>query len=363
MPAGLRWTWLDWTFLGRELRDWAAAAGIALLAFLVVALVRWALVRRGGGLASRTATGIDDFVVRLAARTRLLLVFFPALYLGSLALDLGGAGRNVLRTAAVLALLAQLAIWASDAIDFWVAVRRRRLEGDAASVTTVAVLNFLGKLVLWSVLLLLALDNLGIDVTALVTGLGVGGIAVALAMQNILGDLFSSLSIVLDKPFAIGDTIGVGDFQGKVETIGLKTTRLRSLSGEQLVFPNGDLLQSRIRNFQRMSERRAVLAFGVALDTPADRLEAIPGRLREIVRGLPDLRFDRAHLRSLTTSAAEVELVYFVESADQNLHMDRQQAVLLALLRFLEESGIALAQPGHTVLVQGQSSPPKEPPC
>lgn len=363
MPAGPRWAWLERTFLGHDLREWAAAAGIALLAFLAAALVRRVLVRRGGGLAAKTATGIDDFVVRLAARTRLFLVLFPALYLGSLALGPGATGGNVLRTLAVLAVLAQLAIWAADAIDFWVAVRRRRLGADAASATTVAVLNFLGKLVLWFVLLLLALENLGVDVTALVAGLGVGGIAVALAMQNILGDLFSSLSIVLDKPFAIGDNISVGDFTGRVETIGLKTTRLRSLSGEQLVFPNGDLLQSRIRNFQRMSERRTVVVFGVALDTPAGRLEAIPARLREIVLALPDLRFDRAHLRALTTAAVEIELVYFVQSADQTVAMDRQQAVLLALLRFLEESGIRLAQPAPTVVVQGQIPPPKESPC
>jgi small-conductance mechanosensitive channel len=262
----------------------------------------------------------------------------------SAALTLPPAADRALRTAAILAFLLQVAIWSSAGIDAWVtSYRRRRLLTDAASATTVGALHFLAKLVLWVLLLLVALDNLGVNVTALVTGLGIGGIAVALALQNILGDVFASLSIVLDKPFVLGDSIGVGDSTGTVESIGLKTTRLRSATGEQLVFGNADLLKGRIKNFRRMETRVVTLAFSLAYDTPADQLEAVPGLVRAIVEKLPQVRFDRAHWKGFGTSGFDFEVAYAVLTADFLTHMDRQQAIGLALVRALAEHGIALA--------------------
>ena len=171
------------------------------------------------------------------------------------------------------------------------------------------MLGFVGRIVLWSVVLLMILDNLGVNITALVASLGIGGIAVALAVQNILGDIFASLSIALDRPFAIGDFIVVGDVLGTVEYIGLKTTRIRSLSGEQIVFSNADLLKSRIRNYKRMTERRVVFGFGVVYQTPHDKLERIPAMVREVIEAQPKTRFDRAHFKEYGDSALAFEAV------------------------------------------------------
>jgi small-conductance mechanosensitive channel len=193
-----------------------------------------------------------------------------------------------------------------------------------------------------------------------VAGLGVGGIAVGLALQNILGDLFASVSIVLDKPFVVGETIQVGDLVGKVESIGLKTTHVRSLSGEQLIFPNGDLLQSRIRNHARMGDRRVVLGFGVGYETPIEKVEAIPGLVRSIIEPLDQVRFDRAHFVRLGTAGLDFEAVWFVLSTDQSLHMDRQQQILFTLMRRLQEEGIELAAPARPVVLAG---PGKERSC
>jgi small-conductance mechanosensitive channel len=351
----LDWRWLGVPFLGSPVRAWIAGAGIAAIAWLALLLIKRLVLRRFAPTAASTPSEADDFVVAVVQRTRRLLVLLPVLFLGSLPLGLTGKAEAALRSLAVLAVILQLALWALLGIDVWVArTRRQRLAADAASVTLIGALGFIGKLVLWVLIGLLVLDNLGVNVTALVAGLGVGGIAVALALQNILGDLFASLSIVLDKPFVLGDTINVGDATGSVEDIGLKTTRLRSATGEQIVFSNSDLLKNRIRNFKRMAERQITFTFGVVYGTPADAVAALPGLVRAIVEAQEDVRFNRAHVRHLGESSIDVEVAYAVLSPDLVLYLDRQQAINLALLRRLEEEGIALAFPTRTVRIEGR---------
>jgi small-conductance mechanosensitive channel len=230
--------------------------------------------------------------------------------------------------------------------------KRERLETDPASVTTVSALGFVGKLVLWLVILLLALDNLGVDITGLIAGLGIGGIAIALAVQNILGDLFASLSIVLDKPFVIGDFIIVDNYLGTMEYIGLKTTRLKSLSGEQLVFSNSDLLTSGIRNFKRMYERRVVFTIEVVYQTPVEKLAAIPKMIREIIEKQEHTRFDRAHFKEYGPSSLDYEIVYYVRKPEYNVYMDIQQAINLEIFRRFEQEGIEFAYPTQTLFIQ-----------
>jgi small-conductance mechanosensitive channel len=347
--------WLDDQLLGEPVRDWLMALAIAAGTLLVLALVKRISIHRLAALAARTETEVDDFLVEVMRRTRWLLVLLPVLYMAAMAtlsLDVPRL-RSGLRTAAILAFLVQLALWSLVAIDFWVeSARRKRLEADAASATMIGAFSFLGKVVLWMVIVLVALDNLGVNVTALIAGLGVGGVAVALALQNILGDLLASLSIVLDKPFVIGDSIQVDTFNGTVESIGLKTTHLRSVSGEQIVISNGDLLRSRIRNFKRMGERRVVIAFGLAPSTPPDRLAKVPEIARSLIDRREQVRFDRAHLRRLGEASMDFEVVYFVLSSDYLLHMDLQQEILLGLLRRLAEEGIGLAVPARTVILE-----------
>jgi small-conductance mechanosensitive channel len=351
------------TFLGEPLAHWLAAAGIALATLVIALLAKRTVLGRVAQMARGTASEIDDLGVDLVRRTRSLLLVFPAVYLGSLALDAFPKSQSLLRSAAIVSLLLQIALWLSAAIDVWVAsYRRRRLPVDAASATTVGVLRFVGKLTLWSLLLLLALDNLGVNVTALVTGLGVGVVAVALAVQSILGDLFASLSIVIDKPFVLGDTISAADVSGTVESIGLKTTRLRSPTGEQIVFANGDLLKGRIRNFQRMTERRVTLAFGISQSTPAAAVAEIPELVRSIVQGKPDVRFERAHLKGFGASILDFEASYLVLTPDFNTYMDRQQAIDLALLAALEERGIELGPSAGAMRLVGEPSA-QEPPA
>lgn len=346
----------DILLLDNSVRHWLVAAGIAVAVLLLVALFKRVLLRRLEWLAGRTDTSLDNALAFALEGTRQRLWLLPALKAGSLALVLPERVVQLLGLAAVLSLLLQAGLWGSRLVDFWSRRSHRQAGNDTTAARGgIAVLRFVGKLLVWSILVLVALDTLGVDVTAAVAGLGIGGIAVALAVQNILGDLFASLSIVVDKPFEVGDFVVVGDFSGSVEQIGLKTTRIRSLSGEEIVFPNGDLLQSRLRNYKRMYERRAVFSVGLPLDTPAEELEAIPPLLRSIVEQQDTLRFDRAHLLRIGTHALEFEVVYWVKDAGFNLYADRQQAINLAVLRMLRERGLALAQPVRIVHTAGDA--------
>lgn len=345
--------WLSQYGLDETNDRWMVAAVVFVITVALVYLMKSIVVRRVADLAARSSTVWDDAAVDAIQQTRAWFVFVVAAFCASLVLLISDSTRQILQTVVVLALLLQMAFWGHVLIG--AVVERyveKRAKYDPAAVMTISALGLLGKLVLFVVLLLLALDNLGIDVTALIAGLGVGGIAVALAVQNILGDLLASLSIVFDKPFVIGDFIIIGDQMGTVQHIGLKTTRLASLSGEQLVFSNNDLLQSRIRNFKRMAERRVVFSVGVTYDTPRETLKNIPSELRQIVEAQEEVRFDRAHFKDFGDFSLNFEIVYYVLTADYNRYMDIQQSINFTIHQRFESVGASFAYPTQMLYVE-----------
>lgn len=342
-------------FLGNSLLRWLIAAGIGLGITLAIAVVRWLVAHRFERFAQRSAHVYDDLVVDVVRATNVPLLSIPAFLIGARTLTFPEQAEIWMGTVAVLAFLLQVAIWGGALIRKGLErYARGNLETNAANVVTANALSFVAQLVLYSIVLLLALDNIpGVEVTTLIAGLGIGGIAVALALQSILSDLFASLSISLDKPFVLGDFIMVGDMLGSVEQIGLKTTRIRSLSGEQLIFANTDLLNSRIRNFKRMEQRRIVFRLGVLYETTADQLRSIPPMIREVIEAQPDTRFDRAHFFSFDDYALTFEVVYFVLSADYNKYMDIQQAINLAIFERFAAAGIGFAYPTQQLYLDG----------
>ncbi len=345
----------DLVFLGNPLSLWLQALGIAAATLGALWVTRELLTRRLGALAARTENRVDDLFVLLARRTKTFTLAVVALWPALAMLDAAEGVRSAARIVTVFVVGVQLAIWGNVLIAHVLEARVAQLrQADPSSATTLNGLTILARGVMWVVLVLLALDNLGVNISALVAGLGIGGVAIALAAQSVLGDLFASLSIVLDKPFVVGDFIVVGDLLGTVEHVGIKTTRLRSLTGEQLVFANSDLLGSRIRNFKRMSERRILFTIGVTYQTSSEKLAAIPGLLREVVSAQPGVRFDRAHFRSYDDSAMTFEIVYFVLNPDYNRYMDTQQLVNLEIFRRFEQEGIEFAYPTRTVYVRSE---------
>lgn len=347
---------LSFEILGNSLQSWLIGVSVALAVFLLLLALRVGISRLVQ-LAVHTDTIWDDAITQAVSRTHWLFMLIIALFAGSLSLVFPDKVRTAVISTTYITLILQGGMWLNSVGLYWLnAERQRRRKVDPATVTTITALGFIGRLVLWSLVTILLLDNLGIDVTALVAGLGVGGIAVALAVQNILGDLFASMSIVLDKPFAVGDFLIIDTYMGTIEYVGLKTTRIRSLSGEQLVFSNTDLLKSRIRNYGRMSERRVVFKIGVTYQTPRAKLKVIPNILREAILEQDKVRFDRAHFQAYGPSSLEFEIVYYVLAADYNLYMDIQQAINLRVHERFEEEGIEFAYPTQTIFLQHRSN-------
>ena len=349
---------LEWQFYHNSLQAWVVAGIVFVVIGTTLLIARTLLARRLEKVAARTSTTADDAVVDLLRRTRYFFILTAAVAGATFFLDLPKRALAVGHVLGTIALILQFAIWGNGLITFWFQnYAERKADSDVASRTTIAAFSFVARAILWTMLLLVTLNRLGIDVTALVTGLGVGGIAVALAVQNVLGDVFAALAIVLDKPFVVGDAISVDTLTGTVENVGLKTTRIRSVNGEQLIFSNTDLLKSRIRNFKRMQERRVVLTIGVSYDTPPDTVARIPTMLREAVEAQEQVRFDWSHFMSYGDSSLVFETVYFVLTADYLTFANVNQAVNLAVLRRFSAEKIDFAFPTRTIVVHGGVPP------
>jgi small-conductance mechanosensitive channel len=339
-------------------QDWTYALLAASAFMLLLHTLRRMVLHHLERVAKTTDTVIDDFLIEVLSATRILLVAATGLYLGTHFLTLPASLEKFVDRAFITVIILQAGFWFSRGLIFWLKHRfaQGEKEDEGARAMTLSLLSFLGRVVVWVLVLLLMLDNLGLNVTALVTSLGIGGIAVALAVQNILGDLFASLSIAIDKPFVIGDFIIVDDMMGSVEHVGLKTTRIRSLGGEQIIFSNNDLLKSRIRNYKRMQERRAVFAIGVTYDTAAGKLEQIPALIQQAIEAQADARFDRAHFKGFGAFSLDYEAVYYVLKPDYNVFMDVQQAINLQLVRHFADHGIEFAFPTQTLYLNRSPS-------
>lgn len=333
--------------------QWLIALGIALVVFVVVRGVIAVALKRLKKFAEKTETDLDDLITELLEKTKSLFVLVVAVWAGSLALTLPDDLDAGLQKVLVVALLFQGALWAGGVVNYLLArYTKRQIEADPGIATALGAVGFMARFAVWAAFVILALDNLGVNITTLLAGVSIGGVAIALALQNILGDLFASLSIIFDKPFVIGDFISIGEFMGTVEHVGLKTTRIRSLTGEQLVFANSDLLNSRIRNFKHRAERRILFTLGVTYDTPPDKLEAIPAIITEIVDRHENTRMDRCHFLNFGPSSLDVETVYYMLVPDYAVYADTQQKINFELYRRFQEEGIEFAFPTQTVHVQ-----------
>jgi small-conductance mechanosensitive channel len=331
---------------GNPLAAWAAAAGIVLGVVGFTATIRSALLRYLRPIEDGTELDWQAVLSELARRTLLLVALIVGLCAASRVLRLPLPLERSLGSIFIVAIFVQVALWADQLLTTgteWQLARRRATA--AATRNALGIIRFLLRVAVWAIALLLILSNLGFDVTALVAGLGIGGVAVALAAQNILSDLFASIAIVLDRPFEVGDVIAFEDQQGRVERIGIKTTRIRSLSGEQIACANTRLLAARIHNFQRMSERRVAFSLGVAYETPVETVAKVPELLRGIIGEQENVRFDRAHFKAYGNNWLVFEVVYWVIGRSFGTYMDAQEAINLAILRRFGAAGIAFAHP------------------
>ena len=335
--------WMYRTLLGISLRDWTVALGSAILATFAIVLVRSFIVRRLAAVAARTETLVDDALVELARTISKTYVAIVALCLAGMWLDFSPGVHDLLRKAAIIFAVLQSARSGTRFVSFWLEHYSQR--HDDLDRTTISALGIVAKLILWIALLLIAFENLGIKITGTLTTLGVGGVVLALALQNIFSDLFAALSIVLDKPFVVGDTIAVDDFEGAVERIGLKSTRVSSINGEQVIFANTDLLKSRVRNLSRRQGRRLLFTVSIDPSTKTERLARVPEIMADVVGAEQRAALRRCHFVGAGVRGFDIETVILIPHPEYNQALDVRQAILFEFYSRLEREGISLARP------------------
>lgn len=332
--------------LDNSLWQWGAALFIFIIIFVVSLFVRNHLSKKLTPLVKDSSLLWNELLVEMISETKFFFILIVSLYMGLKTLNFPDRIHDGLNKAVVVVSLIQIAIWGSEMIRFWIEkVFLKKAEADSAAHTTVGFLGFLSKTILYTIVTLMVLSNLGVNITALVTGLGVGGIAIGLAVQNILGDLLSSLAIVLDKPFVVGDSIAVDGLGGTIEHIGLKTTRIRSNTSEQIIFSNADLLKSRIHNYRRMSERCVQFSVFTTYEASYEVLSQLPLQLRQIIGHQEKARVDRCHLKNLGNNGIEFEMVYFISNSDFGLYMDTQQKINLEIIALFRRQRLSFGFP------------------
>jgi small-conductance mechanosensitive channel len=346
---------IDWNYLtGPQLY---IPLTVAVATYLVLWAVKNILIVKLRRISAATETLLDDIVLNILEKTGHFFILIFSLYLGLQAARIDNAYMLYINRIFLVVLGFQVIAWGKEAIESWTNMTMAKKADDAALRTSMGFVSILVKMVFIILVVLFVLNNLGVNVSTFIAGLGVGGIAIALATQNILGDLFSSLSIVLDKPFIVGDFISLGDWLGTIEKVGLKTTRLRSLTGEQIVISNSDLLSSRIRNFKRMQERRVVFQLGVTYQTKREHLQKGPEIIKQIINAEEMARFDRAHFFRYGASSLDFEVVYWVLKADYNSYADVHQRILFAIHEAFEQNGLSFAYPTQTLFIEKTASP------
>ncbi|WP_460425946.1 mechanosensitive ion channel family protein [Azotobacter armeniacus] len=320
---------------------------------LAVSFVSYWVLRSILGIVTRRLRALAPhgraygFAAEMLAHTSRLLIFAFALLIGLKVVELSPRWEDMLSHGWFIALAFQLALWLDIVVRLWVVSLTH--NGKARNPVTTAILGIMLRALVWTMMLLSILANLGVNITAMVASLGIGGIAIALAVQTLLSDIFASLSIGIDKPFETGDFVVFGDVAGTIEHIGMKTTRIRSLSGEQIVCANSDLLTKALHNYKRMDTRRIVFKFGIAYNTPVEKVREVAVLVRRIIQGVEGTRFDRAHFLSFDESQLTFEVVYIVLSADYNRYMDVQQEINLGLLQGMRELHVQFAFPTRSV--------------
>lgn len=340
-------------YLGNTAGEWLLAGGVMLLVFIALLLLRRLVRAHYKRLLATPTAELMEAPLQVASHTTVWFVLIAAVFAGLHTLELPPKPTRLAVTVFTIAAFWQVGVWLTTGVLASLDRKRARtLAVDRAAASSLGIIGFIARTTIWSFVLLLTLDNLGIEIKPLLAGLGIGGIAVALAAQNILGDLFASLSIALDRPFVVGDALAVDDFSGTVEYIGVKSTRLRSITGEQIIMSNADILKSRVRNWGRMRERRVVMALNVTYDTPPDTLRTIPIAVRDVVTAQPNTRFDRCHFMAYAESSLQFELVFVVTSADYGVYADVQQAVNLAILERFATLGVKFALPTRRMVTE-----------
>lgn len=342
------------TLWGNSVSNYLIALGLAVLTFVVLKLFKVVVIRRLKKLATKTKTDIDDLLIGVIDKVRWPLFIALGLYIGVQFIQIPAFIETASFYAVILLATFYVVKALQSIIDYGTekVVLKKQKEEKEVDKSAIDLLNKFLKISLWFVAIILLLSNLGFNISTLIAGLGIGGIAIAFALQNILSDMFSSFSIYFDRPFKIGDFIIIGDDLGIVKKIGIKSTRIQTLKGEELVVSNKELTETRVHNYGKMEKRRIDFTFGVTYQTPVKKLKKIPDIVRDIIGKIEMADIDRVHFKEYGDFSLNYEVVYYVKISDYNKYMDIQQEINLGIKEQFEKEGIEFAYPTQTIFLE-----------
>lgn len=343
---------LAYSFCRNSVSAYLIAVSAVIAIFIVIKIIRHIVVKHLDKLAKKTATTFDDFLILIINKVLITFSYIGAVYIGLNTLQLSPYFKKCVNIFGITILTVFIAKLISAFINYGFQIYCRNVGKDTALERSLSGIQRVIRALVWGTALIFLLDNLGFKISTVIAGLGIGGVAVALAAQAVLKDLFSYISIILDRPFEVGDFVIVDDMMGTVEYIGIKTTRIRSLSGEQIIFSNSDLTDSRLRNYKRMERRRVVFKLGVTYDTPLEKLKEIPCIIKDVITNAEGTLFDRAHFLSYGDFNLVYEIVYYVLDNDYNKYMDIQQRINFVIKDEFEKREIDFAFPTQTLYVR-----------
>lgn len=348
--------WWYKVYFGNSILDWTIAVGTIIIVGIILYTFKKTVLNRLRLWADKTTNSIDNLFFAGIERSVIPLLYFSIVYGAINYLSIPDKIMGKIKVVIWIIIMFFILRSITEAIKHFIFSKIEEKPDSKARKRQITGLIIIVNLIIWILGFAFLLNNVGYDITTLIAGLGIGGIAIALAAQSILGDLFSYFIIYFDKPFEIGDFIAFGDKSGTVEYLGLKTTRIRVLSGEQLVCSNKDLTDSRVHNYGKMVKRRVVFKIGIVCQTSPETLKRIPTLVENIIKETEDVQFDRCHLMELGASKLDFEVVYFILSSDYLIYMDRQQAILLSIFTTFGARNIGFAYPTQTLFLEPQKT-------
>jgi len=345
---------LTTTFLNNSIENYLLALLFIFSVILIIKVFDKFVLEKMDLFIERFSQSFSVLLKKIIKKRIYALLYFIAFYLAFKELNIDARinyfiNLTLMILTVIFVVLASLDVITYSLKKYWAKKHRSEEQQKVLSISLLII-----KVVIWIIAFLFILDNLDIQITGLITGLGIGGVAIAFAAQNILTDLFNYFTIFFDKPFDIGDFIITGEYKGSIEHIGIKTTRIRSLSGEQLIISNTDLVNSRINNYKRMKQRRINFSFGLTYDTPLEKLKKVPGIVEEIIKSIDKTEFDRTFFTEFAASSLLFQVVYFVKDSDYKIYQGIQQQINFQLKEELEELGVSFAFPTQTIHFAGQ---------
>ena len=338
-------------FFNNTTQDWLIAIGIAILVYIGLVILRHILNSKVRKWVDRTKGTTDNFLLDLVSGTKNWFLLMVSIAVSTLYLNIIPEWYQAIRILLVIGFTFQISNWAASTVSYFIS-KKMETEKNSSKVTIYNTVGIISRILIWVFAGLVILDSFpNVDISSLVAGLGIGGIAIGFAVQSILEDLFASVSITVDQPFVLGDFIVVGDVSGTVEKIGMKTTRIRSLTGEQIVIGNASITSDNIQNYQKLLERRVTITVGVTYETPLEKLRMIPSIIEKIAKDQEKARFDRVHLDEMADFSINFLLVYYALTADYNEHMDIKEAINFSILEKFAENGIDIAYPTQMLYI------------